>query len=33
MLTLAEDAQLEGALTTREAALALVTARFGPPPE
>jgi poly(A) polymerase len=33
MLTLAEDAQLEGVITTREAALSLVTERFGPPPE
>jgi poly(A) polymerase len=31
MLTLAEDAQLEGAVTTSEEALALVTARFGLP--
>jgi hypothetical protein len=28
MLTLAEDAQLEGAVTTTEEALALVRARF-----
>jgi poly(A) polymerase len=32
MLTLAEDAQLEGSIATREDALALVAARFGPPP-
>jgi len=31
MLTLAEDAQLEGAVTTPEDALALVTSLFGPP--
>ena len=31
MLALAEDAQLEGAATTREEALALVATRFGPP--
>ena len=31
MLTLAEDAQLEGSITTREQALALVTAQFGCP--
>ena len=32
MLAFAEDAQLEGSVTTRDAALALVTAHFGPPP-
>jgi poly(A) polymerase len=31
MLALAEDAQLEGTATTREEALALVAAQFGPP--
>ena len=31
MLALAEDAQLEGTATTREQALALVAAQFGPP--
>lgn len=31
MLTVAEDAQLEGAVTTAEGALALVRERFGPP--
>jgi putative nucleotidyltransferase with HDIG domain len=32
MLTAAEDAQLEGAVTTKEEALALVRERFGAPP-
>lgn len=31
MLELAEDAQLEGSLSTREQALKLINARFGPP--
>ena len=32
MLAFAEDAQLEGSVTTRDEALALITAHFGPPP-
>jgi len=32
MLALAEDAQLEGSITSRDEALALIAAHFGPPP-